>query len=375
MVILRHGIVELSLIVGLCQAVNIMVCHKINCTKYGVDWVCGSDGNDYLNRCELNRMRCFGMAVEEVKAGKCKEANSHTSTSIQTCSDYKMDSTQQILLKYWKVKYFNQFGVFSGYPNVLDYMFSLIDLNIDNRISFSEWNHGILEEKQVKVMKLEPKCIQRIVKYCDFDYSRAIERKEWLECFEDTINSFKKLDINTPKSSLISTLVPLKHSKLFSSISVQENKPWTSGTTWSKHNSTSTYEVAHKIRSEVCHGEKRRRFLQLLFTQFRAELQSFGVVLDGTLSANRRHSAEWKFRQMDGNKDNYLTHHEYQPFRKVIRHWEGVKRCGRSFIRICDSNNDKKISFQEWTECTVVAFDQTKIMPKSNPLLYLLNFG
>ncbi|CAD5232315.1 unnamed protein product [Bursaphelenchus xylophilus] len=373
----------------LFQALNIMVCHKINCSKYGVEWVCGSDGKDYLNRCELNRMRCFGSPVEEVGRERCKDMISQKQvlSSIQTCNDYKLDTTKQILLKYWKVKYFNQFGLFSGYFRVLDYIFSLLDLNLDEKISFSEWIRGIIDEKEIQLMKLELKCLQRILKSCDFDNSRAINRDEWAECFEITVKSFQKFggDGSTQKESFISTLVPIKHGKLFAMS--KSGEKYVYPTKFShpdapvakeipkNENNVATYETVHKLRNDVCFGDKRRRFLQLLFAQFRSEMQLYGLMPEGGMGAARRQSAEWKFTQMDVNEDGYLCHHEYHTFRRMIRHWEGVKRCGRSFIRQCDQDSDKRVSLDEWKRCTITAFDETKIIPKSNPLLYLLNSG
>lgn len=88
----------------------------------------------------------------------------------------------------------------------------------------------------------------------------------------------------------------------------------------------------------------------------------------GGLKASRRQAAEWKFQNLDKNGDKVsdskvafakflnskvLQRPEWRSFRQFIKHWDGVRKCGRSFFRGCDSNMDRQIDVEEWAACSV----------------------
>lgn len=52
------------------------------------------------------------------------------------------------------------------------------------------------------------------------------------------------------------------------------------------------------------------------------------------------------FQQLDVN--------EWKTFRKELTKSKSIRKCGKSFIKFCDSNNDKRITFQEWTDCFAI---------------------
>ena len=48
-----------------------------------------------------------------------------------------------------------------------------------------------------------------------------------------------------------------------------------------------------------------------------------------------------------------IERREWKPFRQMIRQWDQVKKCGRNFIRFCDADSNRKISIDEWMDCTL----------------------
>ena len=47
-----------------------------------------------------------------------------------------------------------------------------------------------------------------------------------------------------------------------------------------------------------------------------------------------------------------LEKREWRVYRREIKSWHGVKKCGRNFMRFCDKNRDRRITLDEWLECT-----------------------
>lgn len=60
---------------------------------------------------------------------------------------------------------------------------------------------------------------------------------------------------------------------------------------------------------------------------------------------------DWKFKDMDKNRDGQLDKTEYRDLRKLVKIFVKPKRCSKSFARACDINLDQHISSQEWADC------------------------
>jgi len=75
-------------------------------------------------------------------------------------------------------------------------------------------------------------------------------------------------------------------------------------------------------------------------------------VPNGTIIGNaRKEVAEWKFDQLDSDRDGILKKKELKAFRGNIKKVLRPRRCGSSFTRYCDQDSDRKISKHEWRSC------------------------
>ncbi|XP_055529495.1 SPARC-related modular calcium-binding protein 2 isoform X1 [Wyeomyia smithii] len=60
---------------------------------------------------------------------------------------------------------------------------------------------------------------------------------------------------------------------------------------------------------------------------------------------------DWKFGSMDGNKNGMLDKSEYRELKRLIKKVVKPKRCGRSFGKSCDVDQDERLSRLEWSNC------------------------
>ncbi|XP_050425020.1 SPARC-related modular calcium-binding protein 2 [Adelges cooleyi] len=67
-----------------------------------------------------------------------------------------------------------------------------------------------------------------------------------------------------------------------------------------------------------------------------------------------KRAVEWKFGEMDTDKNNNLTKLEYRELKRLVRKVVRPKRCSRTFVRMCDSDHNNIVSKVEWTSCLSV---------------------
>ena len=60
---------------------------------------------------------------------------------------------------------------------------------------------------------------------------------------------------------------------------------------------------------------------------------------------------EWKFDQLDKNKDEILKRRETRTIKRMVRKLIQPKACARMFLEYCDSDGDRMIKKKEWTYC------------------------
>ncbi|XP_031620477.1 SPARC-related modular calcium-binding protein 1 isoform X2 [Contarinia nasturtii] len=105
-----------------------------------------------------------------------------------------------------------------------------------------------------------------------------------------------------------------------------------------------------KNRSRVCRRNDQRLFNSNLLKSFYGEysrahpmenMPTDNIVLD------------WKFNQLDVNKDDKIHKLEFREMRRLVRKAVKPKRCARLFGKqlSCDSDFDEKLSRQEWLNC------------------------
>ncbi|XP_035912205.1 SPARC-related modular calcium-binding protein 2 isoform X2 [Anopheles stephensi] len=66
---------------------------------------------------------------------------------------------------------------------------------------------------------------------------------------------------------------------------------------------------------------------------------------------NEKAVLDWKFAVMDLNGNNLLDKTEYRTMKRLIKKVVKPKRCGRSFGKNCDADQDERLSRNEWYNC------------------------
>ncbi|XP_058122001.1 SPARC-related modular calcium-binding protein 2 [Anopheles ziemanni] len=66
---------------------------------------------------------------------------------------------------------------------------------------------------------------------------------------------------------------------------------------------------------------------------------------------NERTVLDWKFNMMDLNGNDLLDKTEYRTMKRLIKKVVKPKRCGRSFGKNCDADQDDRLSRNEWYNC------------------------
>lgn len=64
---------------------------------------------------------------------------------------------------------------------------------------------------------------------------------------------------------------------------------------------------------------------------------------------------EWKFTELDKEKDDELKRKEIRDFRYIVNKMLKPRACAQSFHTFCDMDNNRKISRQEWSTCLGVS--------------------
>ncbi|GAB1608581.1 SPARC-related modular calcium-binding protein 1-like isoform X7 [Argonauta hians] len=109
----------------------------------------------------------------------------------------------------------------------------------------------------------------------------------------------------------------------------------------------------------VCTKSDREVFNTNLISEFAAEYYRGSPrpthVTSGqnksTQNATRKRIVEWKFSQLDRNKDNVLKSGEVRSLKRLVKKLVKPRRCAKSFIDYCDTDQDKRIVSKEWTYC------------------------
>uniref|UniRef100_T1PL21 Secreted protein acidic and rich in cysteine Ca binding region n=1 Tax=Musca domestica TaxID=7370 RepID=T1PL21_MUSDO len=60
---------------------------------------------------------------------------------------------------------------------------------------------------------------------------------------------------------------------------------------------------------------------------------------------------DWKFSNLDVNRNQMLDKNEYRELKKLVKRAVKPKRCGRAFGKFCDVDSDERLSRLEWNSC------------------------
>lgn len=91
-----------------------------------------------------------------------------------------------------------------------------------------------------------------------------------------------------------------------------------------------------------------------------------------TETADRR-VIEWKFGQLDKSGDGQLNRREFRVLRRLVRKVVRPKRCTKNFPRLCDTDQDRKISRSEWSVCLGVGINsKSDLVYSKNKVSYVI---
>ncbi|XP_022241297.1 SPARC-related modular calcium-binding protein 2-like isoform X2 [Limulus polyphemus] len=141
-----------------------------------------------------------------------------------------------------------------------------------------------------------------------------------------------------------------KHGKPLSGSSVKHGKPKCN--TLGKRSDQERLFHADRKR-KVCSNTDRTTFHKNLVNIFRSEYKRLLWSQDNDPKADSgsKHVIQWKFRQLDSNRDNTLRRKEFGDLRRMAKKIVEPRLCAITFARHCDFNQDKIISLSEWTSC------------------------
>lgn len=94
-----------------------------------------------------------------------------------------------------------------------------------------------------------------------------------------------------------------------------------------------------------------------------------------TKEEKANNAIRWKFNLLDKNGNSILERKELKHFRKNIPKKKDTRKCSRNFIRYCDENVDRKVTLEEWLECTSINYNALYLPTRRgrNPFSDILN--
>ena len=123
-------------------------------------------------------------------------------------------------------------------------------------------------------------------------------------------------------------------------------------------------------RADICTQADRTAFsnnvIELISSQHNnlATSRTSSGETNGTVLGNaKKEVAGWKFGQLDQNRDGVIARKEMKTFRNQMRAVVRPRKCGRSFLRYCDQNSDRRISRSEWNSCLGITENSESLPP------------
>ena len=106
-------------------------------------------------------------------------------------------------------------------------------------------------------------------------------------------------------------------------------------------------------RADICTQADRTAFSNNMIEMISSQHNNIATSrTNGSVLGNaKKEVAGWKFAGLDLNRDGVLTRREMKTFRGQMRAVVRPRKCGRSFLRYCDQNSDRRISRSEWNSC------------------------
>ncbi|CAG7721570.1 unnamed protein product [Allacma fusca] len=116
-------------------------------------------------------------------------------------------------------------------------------------------------------------------------------------------------------------------------------------------------KVAAYKSMKGCSGPKKTKFVTDLMATLSKSMQealSQGKKrLPGDLEHMNPHEqvARWHYNRLDANNNAILERKEWKVFKNETSGDRNLRRCGKKLGRVCDVNQDRKITLTEWLDC------------------------
>ncbi|XP_023340076.1 SPARC-related modular calcium-binding protein 2 isoform X2 [Eurytemora carolleeae] len=91
---------------------------------------------------------------------------------------------------------------------------------------------------------------------------------------------------------------------------------------------------------------------EMISTEHRSMFGAKGIPAGTILGNSDQEVMEWKFSQLDEDRDGVLKNKELKQFKEDIRKVLRPRGCSRTFTKFCDMDSDRRISKQEWRSCS-----------------------
>ncbi|GFG37680.1 hypothetical protein Cfor_12164, partial [Coptotermes formosanus] len=130
-----------------------------------------------------------------------------------------------------------------------------------------------------------------------------------------------------------------------------------------KPNTRRRTSAGRRKQKRVCGSEERSTFNKNLVKILRTEYNRMtsaaatGAEAQSESQDSDRQVLDWKFSVMDIDKDNFLDKTEYRDLRRLVKKVVKPKRCVKTFTKVCDMDNDQRISREEWVSCLGLDFN------------------
>ncbi|KAL5286000.1 SMOC1 family protein [Megaselia abdita] len=102
-----------------------------------------------------------------------------------------------------------------------------------------------------------------------------------------------------------------------------------------------------------CLRTDQTQFIANVMQRFNDDYKGYNEVHHTSKSQdiNKESILNWKFSKYDTNKNNILDKFEFRKLKQFIKKSAKPKQCARAFGKLCDTNNDEKLSLMEWKIC------------------------
>ncbi|XP_076100640.1 SPARC-related modular calcium-binding protein 1-like isoform X4 [Mytilus galloprovincialis] len=171
-----------------------------------------------------------------------------------------------------------------------------------------------------------------------------------------------------------------KEGRPISGTSLQGKKPSCKGKSRTKKSFRNKDRTRKK--KKACRKSDRAEFNKNLMQTFIKEYERAKSLttssnteesLNNSDNSREKRVAEWKFSELDRNKDNKLRRKEVRSLKKMVKKVIKPRACAKTFISYCDYDQNKRIEKGEWTSCLGVDLNGNRGRTRQETMYYIFN--